>query len=143
MKTFFKFFFLFVQPCYNLANPKEVIKYFNTIDHTKKKTFCPGAKLLRRRSSDYNGLFPIIGLDTNEDGILYTTLCEHNPCRNSCFEFEFVVGNLVLEGKLTREQLNDIRPLEWVDIANKDDTKSPKYKGNSFRCGLVNNRFQV
>lgn len=92
----------------------DVIKRYNKINHNLRRSFCSGFRLLRRKAEnveDYKNLFPIVGLDTNEQNELYCVLCDHLPCRNSNVEIEYTLGSLCLQNKLERKTLNSLRPV--------------------------------
>lgn len=112
----------------------DVISAHARIDHAARKSYCCGAKTLRKRSNKYNELFPVLDCDYNEQNQFFVTICDHSPCLSSNTEFEFTVGHLVLDNKLTRLNLNSIRPISRHDVNNENISVSPQFGQPAFGC---------
>lgn len=86
-------------------------------------------KLVRQIShpGKYSSCFPILDIDITTTRQLIPILCDHLPCSNQNSEFEFAVGNYVLDGYLDKEELNLNRPLALHDLDGSTDT-APEYQ---------------
>lgn len=115
----------------------DIVSSFAKIDHNVRKLYCCGAKALRRRSNRYNELYPVLHMDYNEKNEFFITACDHTPCLGSNTEFEFTVGHLVLINKLTKLDLNSIRPISIHDITSENQISAPQYGTPSFGCWYV------
>lgn len=124
---------------YAPAPLKEVIRKYHSINHTLKKSYCCGFKLLRRKPTNLNQFlnpYPIVGVDCDEHHNIYVVICDHSPCRNSNAEVEYTLGSLCLDNRLSREALNLMRPYSYYDSFRKNPTTKcmiPNYNG------IVNN----
>lgn len=129
----------FVVAQYSPGTLKEVFKKYSQINHNLRSKYCCGFRLLRRKAEkvdEYKGLFPIVGLDTNDKHQVYVTWCDHLPCRNSNCEVDFSLANLCLEGKLDRTTLNLLRPVSYYDAqaSEPDKQSTPNYVTNENGC---------
>lgn len=122
--------FLYLLPCTFAPAPlRKVIDKLKTINHVNRKKFCCGFRLVRRvpeDTNDYKSLYPIKYIDFNDNGGMYMVPCDHCPCRNSNHDVEYAIASLVIDGMITREQLNDCRPASYIDKGGSWES-SPDY----------------
>ncbi|CAL8142964.1 unnamed protein product [Orchesella dallaii] len=121
-------------PALAIASPQKVFKEFQNIDHCTIAPHCNFIKLVRRRNSNVKGLFPIENVDYDEKKQIYAILCDHKRCDyNSILEYAF--ASYVLDGKITREELNSLRPVGWEEESHPE---APNVNQDNIRFGCSN-----
>lgn len=132
-----KFIFLLLVCVNTFLVPRsfeELKKHYAKINSTWRKPFCTGFRLLRKKCDQNGNQYPLMDIDFTCDGVLFNTLCEHNPCRNSNSDFEYAVGMLVIEKKITLSQLNSIRPIPMQHVTSKNEKQAPRFGTTSLGC---------
>lgn len=118
---------------YAPASLREVTTKYLSIQHEKKKSFCCGFKLLRKKPTHgdfFYAKYPIEDIDNDENKNLFVVLCDHSPCRNTNAEIEFTLGSLCLNHKIDKDDLNRLRPVSYFEslaLHTIDKSVTPNY----------------
>lgn len=121
---------MFVIPQMRPASLSDVYLAYDSINHRFRKSYCSGFRLVRKIPIDpdnFKHQWPIAAIDYNEQGELFCVLCDHLPCFNSNVEVEYILGNLIIQGKISRSALNKIRPFSFLDVNAANKARSPNY----------------
>ncbi len=125
---------------YAPASMREISTKYLSIQHDKKKSFCSGFKLLRKRPCHHSlfmDKYPLENIDYDEDKNLFVILCDHSPCRSTNTEIEFTLASLCLQDKIDKDDLNLLRPVSFYEsVGNPNQLKAltPKYYNYSNGC---------